>query len=353
MWPAQTTVAQDGVVAAKTTVRESPPASLVRAVENESGDVYAKVVFPCRDTKEKVIAAERQREESCPECQGQLPQLAIIEKQAMARCDVKGYDVRIADVDARMDAVIGRLKSLVGAFEQQARSNEVLTGEIKEGETEAEATFTEAAVGQIMDGVLNWAPERQIEKIDLAEEVMKRGRNVKYVTRGELGEFVSEIRAELRGKSKQQARAILVARLERAKLLADGIRSVNFASGQVANQNIDKAFGVKSDVSAERLDRAYGAVVTSLQIVEDQSANKLKAMADLCHVLGYSQDAVKIRIVFANLNQLEQNVDGLSSLTRAAESQRKIAKSEIDYLVQKRRILVEQRNDSMSVANGP
>jgi len=353
---AQATAAQnaaEGVVVARTTVRDSAPASLVTAVENYSGDVYSKIVFPCRDANEKAIEVVRQHEQSCSVCQDQLPKLAIAEKQTMARCDVKGYDARIADVDARMDVVIGRLKSLAAAFERQAQSNETLTDEIKEGQTEAEATFTNAAVGQIMDGMLNWPADKQIERIELAEKVLRPDKNAKYVTSGELGKFVTDFRAELRGKTAEQARDIVVAKMERAKLIAEGIGVVNRASGLAASRNIDQAFGVKSDVSAQRLDMAYATFLTTLEIVEDQSAKKIGAMTALCGVLGYSQDAIKIRVVFANINQLQQNVDGLSSLSRAAESQRRIAKSEIDYLVQKRKILVEQRTDSMRAANGP
>jgi hypothetical protein len=353
---AQTTAGDDssaGPIAAQTAMHDPPPSSFVAAVESEAADVDATIVKPCKNKKEKIIGAERQREESCSECQAQLAQLAIVERQALARCDVEGYDARIADLDARTGKVIAQLQNLVLKFKQQAQSDEDLSEEIKKGETEAEATFTEAAVGKVMDWVLNLPPDKQIALIEAAEERLKDVKDVRRVTKGELGAFVLEMKAELAGKSKAQARAIIVTKLENAKLLADGIKGINVASGQIASHNIDKIMGTRPDVTGELLDSAYGALVTGLQITAGQSAEKLKLLIASSHVLGYGLDAVKIGAVFANLSQLQQNVDGLSSLTQAAESQRKIAKSEIDYLVQKRRVLVEQRNKSQRVADAP
>ncbi len=347
--PASSQDASDGTVVSRASVRESRPGSLVAAVENESGDVYASVVLPCREKKEQIIAAERQREESCAECQAQLPQLAIVETQAMSRCDIKGYDARIADIDRHIDTEIERFKKLAAAFEQQARSSEALGEEIKEGETEAEATFAEAAAGKIMD----WAPEKQIDMIDATEKMMQGGKDVRRATRGELGAFVAEMRAELRGKSKREARAILLKKLEQARRLTDRIKAVNFTSQELAANNIDKVAGIKSDTTSKVLDEAYGALVTGLSIAKDQSVKSLQEIVKLNGVLGYSQDTVKIGQVFGNLNQLSRNVDGLSSLAQAAESQRVIAKAEMDYLVQKRKILVEQRDEAASIAGGP
>ena len=346
-----------GVVCAQTTAGEDSSAgtvaALVAAVENKAADVYATIVVPCKDKKEKIIEVERRREESCSECQAELPQLMIVERQALARCDVEGYDARIADVDARMGKVIAQLQNLILKFKQQAQSNESLSEEIKEGETEAEATFTDAAVGKVMDWVFNLPPDKQIALIEAAENRLKDVKDVRRVTKDELGAFVLKMKAELAGKSKTQARAIIVTKLENAKLLADGIKGVNFASGQIASRNIDKLIGTRSNVTGELLDGAYGALVTGLQITAEQSAKKVQLLITSSHVLGYAQDAIKISAVFGNLYQLQQNIDGLSSLTKAAERQRKIANSEINYLVQKRQILVEQRNESQSVADAP
>lgn len=345
------TPAAHQTVVAQTGVRDSPPASLIAALSDKAADVYTKIVFPCRDEKQKVIAKERQDLEKCSECRAQLPDLVRIEKAAMARCDIKGYDQRIADIDGRIDQLVQQLKTLNTRFLGLAQSNATLTEEIKAGETEAMATFTEAAVGDIMDYVLNYAPDKQIELIEAAEARMQEVKDVRRVTKRELGTFVAEMRAELQGKSKSEARAILLAKLQRVKLLANGIKEVNFASGEIASHNIDHVMGVKSEPSAELIDTAYGALVTNLQIVQHETEKKLLDVIVLNHVLGYSRDAIKIGLVFANLNQLGKNVDGLASLSRAADSQRKIAKSQLDYLIKQRKALVEERAESESVAN--
>lgn len=336
--------------AAQASVRTAAPASLVAALGAKATEVDTVVVGPCKEKREKAIAVERMREENCAECREQLPQLAIVEKQALARCEVKGLGERIADVDERIDEVVSRLKNLTSTFEQQASSNEKLSDEIREGETEAEATFTEALAGQILDQVLNAAPEKQIELVAASENRLLTVKDARRVTKAELGVFVAEMKAELVGKSKAQARALIVARLERAKLLADGIRGVNFASGEIANHNLDKVVGNRPSLSGELLDGAYGALVVSLNIAKDQSIEKLQTIVKYNRVLGYASDTVKIGAVFGNIYQLEQNIDGLATLARAAESQRKIAKSEIDYLVQTRKTLAAQRDELESVA---
>lgn len=351
---AQTTADQgsDGVLVAKTTVQESTPAWLVTAIESKKEEIDSTVVKPCKTKKENLIAPEKERVQGCEDCRGQLAQLAIIEKQAMARCDISGIDQRIADVDERRNAVIERFKSLVSQFQQQAQSNEVLSDEIKDGEIEAEATFTEALVGQTMDKLLNWAPEDQIELIKAAEERLNEVKAPSRVVKGELGAFVAELKAELAGKSKAEARAIIVARLEKVKLLVAGVRTVNAAQGQIAGHNLDKVMGVKPDVTGDVLNGAYAGLVTSLEIAKDQSAKSVATIVKLNHVLGYAQDTIKIGAVFGNLYQLQQNVDGLSSLAAAAESQRRTAKVELDYLVKMRGELVQERDEAQRAA-GP
>jgi uncharacterized protein YfcZ (UPF0381/DUF406 family) len=351
---AQATVGEaspTGALVSRTTVSEHPPDWLVAALVSKEAEVESTVVKPCKTKKEKLIAAERQRIEGCDHCRDQLPQLAIVERQALARCDIAGIDERIADVDEHKDAVIARLKTLVSQFQRQAQSNEVLSEEIKDGEIEAEATFTEAAVGQTMDKLVNWAPDKQIELIKAAEGRLNEVKAPSRVINGELGAFVTEMKGELAGKSKAEARAIIVARLEKVNLLVGGVRSLNLAQGQVASHNLDKVMGAKPDVTGEVLDAAYASLVTGLQIAEDESAKSVATIVRLNHVLGYAQDTVKISAVFANLYQLQQNVEGLSSLAKAAESQRRTAKSELDYLVKVRRGLVEERDNAQHVAS--
>lgn len=336
---------------AQTAVSERPPDRLVSALAAKQTDVELTIVGPCKAKKEKLIAPERKRLQDCPKCQSQLPQLANIERQALARCDMDGLDARIADIDERKNTVIARLETLLRQFQQQAQSNQALSDEIKDGQIEAEATFTEAAVGQIMDKLLNLAPEKQIEMIQAAEERLKEVRAPSAVKKGELGAFVAEMRAELAGKSKAEAREIILARLQRVRLLVAGVRSVNLAQGQIAAHNLDKVIGAKPDVTGEVLEAAYASLVTGLEIAKDQSAKSVETIVKLNHVLGYAPDTIKIGAVFANLHQLEQNVDGLSSLTSAAESQRKTGKSELDYLLKVHRELVAERHDVEQVAS--
>jgi hypothetical protein len=338
-----------GVLVAHTTVSEHPPVLLVAALESKNAEVESTVVKPCKTRREKLIAAKKKELEVC--CREQLPQLAIIERQTLASCDIDGIDERIAYVDERKDAVIARLETLVTQFQQKAQSNEVLTDEIRDGETEAEATFTEAAVGQTMDKLLNWTPDEQVELIKAAEERLKEVKRPSSVVKGELGAFVAELKAELAGKSRAEARAIIVAKLENAKLLVAGVRSVNAAQGQIASHNIGKVMGAKPDVTGEVLDATYASVVTGLQIAADHSAKSVATIIKYNRVLAYAQDTVKIAAVFGNLSQLEQNVDALSSLTTAAESQRKTAKSELDYLLKVRGELVEKRHEAEQAAS--
>lgn len=342
----------DGVVVAKTTVRESPPASLVRAIENKKAEIASTVVEPCKKKKEDMIAPERKRMEPCPDCQGQLAQLAIVEKQAKIRCDVSGLDQRIVDIDERKGAVIDRFKTLVDRFRQQAQSNQVLSDEIKDGETEAIVTFKEAAAGQIMDKLLNGLPNDQIKMIQAAEERMGGVKAVSRVTKGELGAIVAEMKAELAGKSKAEARAIIVAKLEKVKEIVADVRIANSAQGLIVSHNLDKVLGAKPDVTGDMLNAAYAGLVTSVQIAKDQSSASLANIVKLNSVLGYAQDTIKISAVFGNLYQLHQNVDGLSSLAAAAENQRRTAKMELDYLVQVRADLVRQRDEANRAA-GP
>lgn len=354
---AQTTAARVSparVLVAQTTVRESPPAALVRAIENKKDEINATVVEPCKKKRKDTIDNQRKQSESCGPCNEKLD---MIQNQAYARCEIRGLDERIADLDERKKAVIARLETLLRQFQQQAQSNEALCDEIKNGETEAEAVFLDAAVGHVMDYVLNLPPDKQVEMLKAAEGRLANVSAVTRVQKGELGAFVAEMRAELAGKSKAEARAIVVARLDRVKMLVAGIRAANLASGQVASHNLDEVMGTKPDVTGERLDAAYASLLTSLQVVKDQSAENLAKAVKLDHVLGYTQhalgygeDAVKISAVFGNLYQLYQNVDGLSSLQAAAESQRKTAKFELDYLVKTREKLAEERSQKQTFA---
>src|SRR5205823_11177748 len=106
-----------------------------------------------------------------------------------------------------------------------------------------------------MDYVLNLPPDKQIAMIKAAEGRLVNVRAVSRVEKGELGAFVVEMKAELAGKSKAEARAIIVARLDRVKLLVAGIRTANLASGQVATHNLDEVMGVKPDVTDRKSTR--------------------------------------------------------------------------------------------------
>lgn len=345
----QTAVGPADALMAQTSASEPPPRWLVAETENKKSDVEAAVVKPCKAKNEELIAPTRVAAKPCDKCSAQL---AIIEKQALARCDIAGLNERIADVDERKDAVIARFETLARQFQQQAQSNGVLSDEIKDGETEAEATFTEAAVGQVTDKLLNWAPDKQIELIKAAEGRLSEVRAPSRVVKGELGAFVAEMKSELAGKSKAEARAIIVARLEKVKLLVAGVGTVNLAQAQIASHNLDKVMGVKPDVTGEMLDTAYASLITGLQIAEDQSAKRVASIVKLNPVLGYAQDTIKISEVFGNLYQLHQNVEGLSSLAAAVESQRKTAKWELDYLVKVHGKLVKERDEAQQIA-GP
>ncbi len=343
-------VSPAGALMAQTTVSERPPDWLVAALASKKAEVESTVVEPCKTKKEDLIAPKREAARECDKCSAQL---AIIEKQALARCDIAGINERIADVDERKDAVIARFETLARQFQQQAQSNEVLSDEIKDGETEAEATFAEALVGQTMDKLLNLAPGKQIKLIEAAEGRLSEVRAPSRVVKGELGAFVAEMKAELAGKSKAEAKAIIVARLEKVKLLVAGVRTVNLAQGQIASQNLDRVIGAKPNVTGEALDVAYASLVTGLQIAKEQSAKSIATIASdhVLAVLGYAQDTIKISEVFGNLYQLQQNVEGLSSLAAAAESQRKTAKLELDYLVKVHGKLLGERDEAQHVAS--
>ena len=133
-------------------------------------------------------------------------------------------------------------------------------------------------------------------------------------------------------------------------MLVGAIGVTNQASVQIASHNLDKVYGVEPNVTGEVLDTVYSSLLTGLQIAKDQSIESMATVVKLDPVLAYSQDTVNIAAVFGNLYQLQNNVDGLSSLQAAAESQRKTAKAELDYLIEARGELVEERSQKQQIA---
>ncbi len=331
---------------------DDPPPWLVSALETKEADVQANIVGPCKATNENALAPERERETKCPACSEELAQFAVVERQVMARCDIRGIEARLADIDDRKKAALARLAQLVQQFQRQVKSNEVLCDEIAADESQAKAAFKEAAAGQILSTVLDMAPGQQIARIEAAETKLAEVKAVSRVRTGELGAFVAEMKAELAGKSKAEARAILAARLEDARQAAIALRLVYLTAEQSVGAGLTQRLEEKPDATGAMLDADYATLQTALQILKDRGAEGATKILKYDYVFALAPDAIKISGVFGNIYQLGQNVDGLSSLAAAADSQRKTAARELNYLVEIRQEVAATRNDAESAA-GP
>jgi len=305
----------------------------------------------CKRQVRTQVNNEKQRELHCG-CfgsaaaqQASIQGLLEVGQQAMARCELKGLKVKEALLKRLEDEHVARMRRLLGQFQTQATAFDAWTREAQDGAKEAYAKITDMEVGAIA-AELTAASTAAIEKrLDLMLDKAVSLRDPRRVRSTELKSFVLTLRDELRGKTRDEVKGIILARLAESR---QGIR--DFAgireqlSSGIARAAVPKP-GENPSGEALRswLDASYSGILASVQFAEEHGSKAVLGWSRAAGVLGMAPDLIDTAAILYRTSVVGSNIEGLEQLRSAAEAERGRQHLELTVVVGLRRELEQQR----------
>src|SRR6266700_319323 len=305
----------------------------------------------CKRQVRTQVTNEKKRELHCG-CfgyaaaqQASIQGLLEVGQQAMARCELKGLKVKEALLKRLEDEHVARMRRLLGQFQTQATAFDAWTREAQDGAKEAYAKITDMEVGAIA-AELTAASTAAIEKrLDLMLDKAVSLRDPRRVRSTELKSFVLTLRDELRGKTRDEVKGIILARLAESR---QGIR--DFAgireqlSSGIARAAVPKP-GENPSGEALRswLDASYSGILASVQFAEEHGSKAVLGWSRAAGVLGMAPDLIDTAAILYRTSVVGSNIEGLEQLRSAAEAERGRQHLELTVVVGLRRELEQQR----------
>jgi hypothetical protein len=328
-----------------------------RALAAKQEEIAGSLVTPCKDRVEAVMKPQVEHDTTCdcfPSESARQEQLANdnrVKEQSLARCGLKGLDAQTAYIDEREAAVRTHLRDMIQKFQAQASEYESWGGDAERGEKEARdkigqmilANAIEAMIGDI----IKTDEKEMTRRIDEVVEHARGLRDVRRVRTGQLKELVVALRQELAGKSKAEAKQIILGELRATKLAAGDVSAVEkrLAKG-FANASVPR----DDEPSAEQktqfyLEGEYSNLLTAIDIVGRHGVKDAKVFARAAGVLAFAPDAIDTAAILYNASAIEDNLSGLDKLREAAEQQRTALSLEMKVLVARRQAIATERSN--------
>jgi hypothetical protein len=327
-----------------------------RALLAKQAEIAGSVVTPCRDRVQAVIKPQIEHDRTCDcfpsesERQVQLTKDHRAEEQALARCDLKGLDVQSAFIDEREGLVRAHLRDMIQKFQGQASAYESWGGDAERGGKEAQDKIGQMLVSNAIEAMIgDMIKTDEKEMTQRIDEVVKHAqglRDVRRVRTGELKGLVVAMRKELAGKSKVEAKQIILNKLGEMKLAVADVTTVEkrlakgFADASVPRD--DEPFAEQKTQSY--LEGEYANLLSITDIAARHGVKDAKVFARAAGVLAFAPDAIDAAAILYNASAIEDNVSGLDKLREAAEQQRAALSAEMKVLVAQRRAIAAERS---------
>jgi len=335
-----------------------------RSFAAKRAQIVTSVVTPCKDRAEALAGPEEEHEKHC-DCfeseakrQESLSTLHRVTQQALVRCDLIGLDAQIAYIDQREAALRDGLRDMVGKFRAQASAYESWGVDAERGKKEAQDKIGQILIantaGAMVDDIVDANDELITSRLDDLTKHAESLRDVRRVRTGELKEIVAAMKQELTGKSKAEARQIIVSELNASKLAVDDSADVE---KRLAKYIVDASIPRDDEPSAEEktqsyLEGDYSTLLTAIHVAANHGVKDAKIFATAAGVLAFAPDAIDTAAILYNASAIGDNLSGLDSLRAASEQQRAALSAEFKMLVARRRE-IETKRSSIAPAVKP
>jgi hypothetical protein len=328
----------------------------------------------CRSSIQDLYQTQKARNEGCDcfppdKLKELLEDLTHTRDREFARCDVKGIEAAIAFAGERQKEHRARLRELVAQFQARSRDADALREDSRRVLANFVGKLGEVALGQIVSGILKGNEKEFAKRID---ELIKHAKGIdpRRISSGLLKEWVVALRADMKGKSAKQARAILLASLAAAPQKAEEQNVVKeqiaSALAKFAKEGTEelalritrgpgdgevgevRKSGSGTAIEGFLLDQAYASGVSLLKIERVRTLEKSLRVARAVSVLGLLPDVVDMTEILYRATVINRNIDGLETLLAAAERERNTAGTEMRLLVHHRRLLETEHKKALA-----
>jgi len=325
------------------------PSNLVASPENKMAQAHVRVerrekemdaeVAECRRTVDVKSAKVSNQIETCactPEARSESrTKLARATRNEKIKCETAGIQKTIDFIESETDGRLESLRALQQKFETEVESYNSWQEDFQQHYDETVGKIQELTLGVIADQLLSSMSKSVDGDIDDMLKRMEKYRDVRLVRKADLKQYVDALRAQMKGKSREEAKTMLRASLRGLKR---EMKDVEHAAKLVIDEDI-RAFvksGCKDTADAqyqEKLERAYRYLITGSELLSNQKKAALKTIGKGLGPLALAPDAMEAGFTLWTASVDGANLSGIDSLREAAEAQRKGLSEDVKYLI--------------------
>jgi len=304
-----------------------------------------KVAVQLDEEKDREIKCD------CPispaERQAIIRKLLEVGRQAKVRCEMKGVDAQIAFIRKTEDEHLTRLKRMLEQFQGQVGRFEAWEDEAGRGLEEAYRKIDDLELGTLASELTaagTEAIERHLESMFEKAGVMLDPRHART---GVLKQFINTLRADVRGKSREEAKRIILGRLEGARHEVGDFAGINeHVAGRLAPAVLlSHGENSSGELLRSSLDESYAGILLAVQFAEEHGSKAVASLGKAAGVLGLLPDMIDAASILYRASVVGLNLDGLEQLRSAAESGRKIQQQDLAALAGMRGDLDRKRHE--------
>lgn len=285
--------------------------------------------------------------DSCGECneevkQNNRAQLERIANRARLKCMLSGLDAKIAFVDEERKAKIAVLKKLRDQYILQVKNYEEWNAEIKKNLDDALKQLLQTSFSIVTDALLDGTEKEVDQKIDKLISKVGKYKDARRFKDKDLRIFLHGMRQELRGKSKEEAKAIILDRLEAVKREIHDIDRLKDANDITDAINVLEA-DPADDKFREKFEAAYKLIITGSELVKEHSAKALGALSKGLGVIALAPDAMNAGFLVWTASIDNANIVALDGLRDASTQKLQILSRDISDIISRENELKQER----------
>lgn len=276
-----------------------------------------------------------------------IRKLEEVGRQAKVRCEIKGVDAQIAFIRKTEDEHLARLKQILERFQGQVGGFEAWGDEAKRGLEEAYRKIDDLELGTLASELTaagTEATERHLESMFEKAALMRDPRHARI---GELKQFINTLRAGVRGKTRDEAKRIILGRLEGARREVGDFAGISeHLAGRLAPAVLlTHGENPSWELLRSSLDESYAGILLAVQFAEEHGSRAVSSLGKAAGVLGFLPDMIDAASILYRASVVGCNLDGLEQLRSAAESGRKIQQQDLAALAGMRSDLDRKRQE--------
>jgi hypothetical protein len=306
-------------------------------------------VESCRANVQRQYQTLKRKEETCncyspAQLVEMLQELARHRDNGLGACTAEGPKAQLSFIAQQEKDHVARLRTLIAQFQTQTRNLEALGNDAEQGIRDAWGKITEVTFAALLSAIIDGSQadvERRIDDMLARAGGMKNPRGVR---KGDLKEWVDALRHDLKGKSKAEAKAMIIESLKTARPRTQDLAAIDKQLAALDAKLLGDAVRRESSTGSDiALDQAYASVLTGLQIAQNHGVRSVATLAKSGTLLAAVPQAIDVIEFGGRILVIGQNIEGVDRLYAAAEQQRTAASMEYRLLVDQRRQLERSR----------